>query len=440
MSNLQIAFKTDEGRYDGKVEDSFLYKDNLFIVADGVGGEYLDEMAKELFFKAIDRSFFTHLSKGYSSGEALISALKEVNTEIIKEREKIGQKIAVSVSVVYIKDKIMYFTHLGDSRIYHIQRGTISQLIRDHTLLEEKGIAEKRSPDSRFMQALTEGLGVHKEPHIMVKRFALQEKDLIVMATKGLTKYVSKKEILKLSMKTSNLKKLCTRLIDIASRKGGNKNMTVGIVRFEKLSRGQQKIIITYSALILVILSVMGGYALKQGRRGSQDDQARNFQHVQEGPGRQVVVPLDDQANALPSNEAKGSQTQTVQETSEQRAEPKLDDEIYAFIDGWKMAWNNSAGEKGDIEAYISFYSDDFISKGLDKNGWKRDKAIKNRKKRWIRLELNDIRISELTAENRIEVRFLQEYKSSNFSGKSNKMLILSKEKTGWKIIREKSY
>ena len=81
MSNLQIAFKTDEGRYDGKVEDSFLYKDNLFIVADGVGGEYLGETAKELSCQVIDKSFFAHLSKGYFPGEALIFALKELRRE-----------------------------------------------------------------------------------------------------------------------------------------------------------------------------------------------------------------------------------------------------------------------------------------------------------------------------------------------------------------------
>jgi len=160
MSNLQIAFKTDKGSYDGKVKDSFFQKDNLFIMAEGVGGESLGETAKELSCQVIDKSFFAHLSKGHSPGEALIFALKEANKEIIKERKKIRKKIAVSVSVVYIKDKIMYFTHLGDSRIYHIQRGTISQLIRDHTLLEEKGITEKRSPDSRSRQARGTGGGI----------------------------------------------------------------------------------------------------------------------------------------------------------------------------------------------------------------------------------------------------------------------------------------
>ncbi|MBW1860942.1 MAG: serine/threonine-protein phosphatase, partial [Deltaproteobacteria bacterium] len=405
MAGLQIAFKSDMDRYDGKVEDSFLYKKNLFILADGVGGEYIGEMAKARAYQAIDKPFFAHLSEGHSPSEAIIFALKEANAEIIKEREKTGQEMAVSVSVVYIRDKIMYFTHLGDSRIYHLQRGTISQLIRDHTLLEEKGLVEKRSRDPRFMQDFTEGLGIYKDPSIMVKKFAIREKDLILMATKGLTKYISKKEILRLSMKITNLNKLCTRLIDVAGRKGGNKNMAVGIVRVEKFSKGQKKIIIAYSALIFIILSVMGSYTLKYNWRGSQDDQDKDLQYVQERSGQQQVAPaLDDEV--IESSRKEARVLQAEQEALEQQAKTKLDDEIYAFIDDWKMAWGNTAGEKGDIESYISFYSDDFVSKGLDKNGWKHDKKIKNRKKRWIRVKLNDIRISEPTEENRIEVRF----------------------------------
>ena len=46
-------------------------------------------------------------------------------------------------------------------------------------------------------------------------------------------------------------------------------------------------------------------------------------------------------------------------------------DEIKDFLRKWKTALQNTAGKEGDIETYMSFYSDDFISKGLDKNGWR---------------------------------------------------------------------
>jgi len=44
------------------------------------------------------------------------------------------------------------------------------------------------------------------------------------------------------------------------------------------------------------------------------------------------------------------------------------------------------------------------------------------------------------TTENRLEVRFLQDYKSSNFSEKSQKKLILIKKDSEWKILSEETY
>lgn len=110
-------------------------------------------------------------------------------------------------------------------------------------------------------------------------------------------------------------------------------------------------------------------------------------------------------------------------------------DEINEFLRKWKTALQNTAGKGGDIETYMSFYSDDFISKGLDKNGWRYDKVEKNREKEWIQVELKDINISEPVVNNRAEVSFLEDYKFSNFSVISNKILILKKEKAGWNII-----
>jgi len=92
------------------------------------------------------------------------------------------------------------------------------------------------------------------------------------------------------------------------------------------------------------------------------------------------------------------------------------------------------------MDKYISFYSDDFKSKGLDKNGWKQEKKVKGKNKLWIRIELSDIKISEQKEGNQIEVRFMQGYKSSNYSEKIRKLLILNREETGWKIVNERTY
>ena len=90
------------------------------------------------------------------------------------------------------------------------------------------------------------------------------------------------------------------------------------------------------------------------------------------------------------------------------------------------------------MESYMSYYSDEFRARGLDKEGWKKDKAGKNRRKQWIKVELLNVEISEVVPGERFEVSFTQDYQSSNFSVSSKKMLVLEKEEGVWKIISEK--
>jgi len=120
---------------------------------------------------------------------------------------------------------------------------------------------------------------------------------------------------------------------------------------------------------------------------------------------------------------------------SVQLLKERLETEIKEFLFNWKTAWENSAGFNGETGTYMSFYSDDFYGNGLDKNGWVSDKATKNKKKKWIRVDLKKIRISEPLSDQKVQVNFLQDYRSSNFTVSSEKTLILRKESTGWKII-----
>jgi hypothetical protein len=120
---------------------------------------------------------------------------------------------------------------------------------------------------------------------------------------------------------------------------------------------------------------------------------------------------------------------------SAQLSKKRIEKEINDFLFNWKTAWENSAGVNGEIETYMSFYSDDFHGNGFNKNGWKSDKATKNKKKKWIRVDLKNIRISEPLGDQKVLVNFLQDYRSSNFTVLSEKSILLKKESAEWKII-----
>ncbi|NLA74227.1 MAG: hypothetical protein GX846_01920, partial [Deltaproteobacteria bacterium] len=130
---------------------------------------------------------------------------------------------------------------------------------------------------------------------------------------------------------------------------------------------------------------------------------------------------------------------QGITEKSDVIGTGDIEKEIEGFLMKWKDAWEESAGKDGDISPYLSHYSDEFRSGKFDKKGWASDKSKKNRAKKWIRIGLSEIRVSELVSGNEVKVRFRQEYRSSNFSVKSGKIMQLKKVDGRWLIISEKS-
>ncbi|MFC1866815.1 PP2C family protein-serine/threonine phosphatase [Thermodesulfobacteriota bacterium] len=451
MKSLEHTFKTHIGSQGRENGDSYLFRDNLFVVVEGVGREYLGETAREQAYRIIPEAFFENLSETNSPGTALIHALEEANKSILAERRRLGEKMAASVSVVYIKGKIMYFTHLGDSRIYSFQGGELSQLTRDHTLREEDPFAEKRFNDPRALRALTEGLGINEKPAIKVKKYPLHRKGLILMTTEGLTERISNREILWLARKIKNPKKLCNNLVDLNMRKGGAGNITVGILKFGGLSKWLRNILFTYSAVLLIILAIITGYVMKYSESETDRAKVEVIQPIKEKAAFNIDKPKVSEKIIMsrpakkvedvpPQPVKKSIRERIVEDKAVKETGAELYERIYLFIGDWKSAWENTAGENGNIEKYISFYSTEFRANRLDKEGWKRDKVRKGRKKQWVRIGISDIKISGPTEENRIEVRFNQDYRSSNFSVRSGKLLILRKEGNEWKIITERSY
>jgi hypothetical protein len=145
-------------------------------------------------------------------------------------------------------------------------------------------------------------------------------------------------------------------------------------------------------------------------------------------------VPVAIQGKALPSKKQPEKQPEVIK-----KRKPNLPGEVNSFLMKWKAAWENTAGATGDIETYMSFYSDDFSANGLDKSEWKHNKAGKNKAKDWIRIGIKNVIILEKSENKHVEVYFLQDYQSSNYTDISGKTLVLKKEKTGWKIIGTKT-
>jgi len=102
-----------------------------------------------------------------------------------------------------------------------------------------------------------------------------------------------------------------------------------------------------------------------------------------------------------------------------------------SFIQSWANAW-----EKKDISTYLSFYSKEFKGSKNHRGAWEasRQRALKKNKN--ISIELSDIKINQKDAK-KVEVNFIQKYKSDKYTDTGRKELVVEKKRSGWKIIKE---
>ena len=438
MRTLEYSFKTHAGDHGRMAGESFLHKDNLFVVTHGIGRDGSNIIGSELALNIISQSFFHSISGGQTPASSFALALNNANKAVFKKQKELGQEITVSVSAVYVRGSIIYFTHLGDSRIYSISKDEVDQLTRDHTVKEEDPYADMKNLDPHVMCALTAALGMGRELSVDVKKYPVPRSGFILMTTRGLTERITDRDLIWLFSKTKNPKKYCDSLLDLAVRKGSKEDTTAGVVRFGRFSNEQKVLYFFCFLFALLVFVAIWGSALRNRDKG---------------PAALQVTITREQVRAVKPDSSENNFVSAVSDLSvqlpaelsapveeQQRADAELVEEINHFIMEWKDAWEKTAGENGDMAAYISFYSDDFYSNRFDKDEWNLDKKIKDRKKDWIRLNISDIRVSGSVGDDQIVVRFLQDYSSSNFSIQSEKMLILLKNGGKWEIVFERSY
>lgn len=266
------------------------------------------------------------------------------------------------------------------------------------------------------------------------------------MTTEGLTGRLSDMQIQKISLKSTNVKKLCSQLIYEARRINRDRIMTVGLIRLDRKVPVRKNLIMAYGGLLFVCIAVIAFYFREHSWKIAPDEPVAMTQTApeEEAAKPKVDPPTEKEETSPPP--AFQEPLRTPEEPSSFHPNEKVtlkqthEKEIHEFVAAWEQAWEKTAGPKGDIETYMNFYSEKFSSGGFNKTAWKRDKAKKSQEKRWIQLEMRDVRILGALEGSRVEVRFRQIYKSSNFSVNSRKKLVLGRENSTWKILSEKTY
>ena len=212
----------------------------LFLVCDGMGGakagNIASAMASESFFsevkKGLDGKFsVTRLSAVLQNAAAL--ANRVVYDASFSNEEYSGMGTTL-VSALIAGDNTLVM-NIGDSRAYHIKNGTITQITKDHSVVEElieRGdLTREESRLHPRKNLITRALGTAAEVEADVFAPNVLPGDYIILCTDGLTNIVEDQEILYEVLCGGSIDGCCERLLKIAVDRGAPDNITVVIFK-----------------------------------------------------------------------------------------------------------------------------------------------------------------------------------------------------------------
>jgi PPM family protein phosphatase len=205
----------------------------IFAIADGVGGYEGGEIASAQAVE-VTLSAFRESPAGWGPAKRLHRAVQRANIEIHERALTVPElrRMATTLTAAVISDGVLYAAHVGDCRIYHIRRGKVRQITKDHTVVQERVrmglMSAARARHHPERSALSRSLG--RELIVAVDRITLplEQNDQLLVCTDGLYGVIEDDELGR-TIRGVPARSACRRLIDLANQRGTADNLTVAI-------------------------------------------------------------------------------------------------------------------------------------------------------------------------------------------------------------------
>lgn len=240
---MNISVHSNIGRLRSSNQDYaeyFLSQQNqpLFVLCDGVGGHQAGEVASRLTTQYLGERFERLDMKLRPAGMKIWmkNAIEDVNNYIYAKSKEDPSREGMSTTLVMgsIIDGEIIIAHVGDSRAYLYHDDTLTQLTRDHSLVNELirtgEITEQEGEIHPQRNIVTQSIGGTSDVKSEMNTFKCEEEDVLMLCSDGLTNMVRKEELITFFKKHCHDDNLGELLIQAANEAGGTDNITVIIV------------------------------------------------------------------------------------------------------------------------------------------------------------------------------------------------------------------
>ncbi|MBM3194349.1 MAG: serine/threonine-protein phosphatase [Chlamydiae bacterium] len=227
--SLHAFGHSDRGLFRQNNEDYYGIFEDLFIVADGLGGHNAGEIASKMAVESIAEKILSLNSLNETPTSdvegAIRSIVKETSKRVYETSLKTPEQKGMGTTIASLWIQKSHFTafHVGDSRIYRCRNDQLTLMTLDHA--NEVSIDEDQLGEIR-RRYLTQAVGTTPDCEARVLRDQVQPNDRFIVCSDGLTDYVTTKEMELLLLKNKDARQATHALIEAALSRGGRDNIT----------------------------------------------------------------------------------------------------------------------------------------------------------------------------------------------------------------------
>ncbi|MES9967566.1 MAG: Stp1/IreP family PP2C-type Ser/Thr phosphatase [Sedimenticola sp.] len=238
--SIEVASCSDKGLVREVNEDSLAAMPDygLVIVADGMGGYNAGDVASQIAVETIAMTLLPQL--GMEAEISLADTVAAANDTIIASIEAEPQYRGMATTVVLgvFGAGTLHYAHVGDSRLYRLRGGQLEQLTRDHSMIQElvdQGMfdsLEEAQEAGVHNNVLTRGLGIDEQVEIDTAETGIEEGDLYLFCSDGLSNMVTVQTMEEVLGSTADsIDSAAQKLLAIALENGGTDNISLVLVR-----------------------------------------------------------------------------------------------------------------------------------------------------------------------------------------------------------------
>jgi protein phosphatase len=210
----------------------------VFVVADGMGGHAAGEVASEMAVQIVARQLLTIASvREEGAAHKLAQALKDANRAIYERMlaEVDKQGMGTTASVLVLSDNQYLIGQIGDSRVYLLRDGALSQVTKDHSYVQEQVDAGLLTPEQAryhpYSNVITRCVGAGESVEADIYHGEAKPGDVFLVASDGLTGMVDDRRLQQMLLARSGPGRIVDALIAEANGRGGLDNITAIVVQ-----------------------------------------------------------------------------------------------------------------------------------------------------------------------------------------------------------------